>query len=353
MNKKSVIYLIIILLFIETGCSESNNLFLPSTESCETMETFPSTATNVINITSEKNEKEISFKAYKIEQDIYYQFIKNPQKSILDKQDNGTEVYVISRSIIYPGKFSLEKLNSTAVELYDDENEYIAWEYLNGLILYDSFMDFIGNTTKMEIYLKENGIIGNVKNIALVETLQSPSTIWVVVDQENYFITINEKSDDSNNVDEKTYFYRIYNHSDYYEKFRMKDTKLIVKDKDISDGNYVKTNGVYVYVSLNAIIEQLGGKVELYDNKSGVFITYNNKKYIFDMYDEIDPKDIESDYIFIYNGVSGGYTFFEIIDGEVIVDSSVLRAAIQFNMDLKVRLDYDDKSEDKLIIYIE
>jgi len=315
--------------------------------------------TNSNNTNPNEKEKIISFKGYYLDRNIYYDFIENPQKKLLD--EDAEDIYIITKSPTKEGVIIEEKISSDPVEVneYDTEDYSLYYE----LFLYDSFIEFVGDITEMEKYLKQNGITEDIENIAYIYSgTFHGDVIWVKTNQNNYFITINERYGEyydyieeffsTDNYNSEIYFYRLYDHSEYYEKYRMKDGKLIVKGKDATEDNYVKITCEYAEISLNAVIKQFGGEAEWNDDKQEGIITYENKKYIFDKKNlsmiEAGNKSDHPDDMILPDCLAGGYQHCEIINGEIILDSNSSMFWITKNL-LGVEIDIDSN---KLIVYI-
>ena len=279
---------------------------------------------------------------YEIGQDIYDQFIVNPSYDILNQQENRKEINIYSLSITAAGSIRQETISpdsGTAQDYQDYDDGTLPIWGAGGLTVYKSLVDFAGNTAKIKEYLNQNGVTANIEGVALITGTPSPNTIWVKTDKENYFITVDEQQEDYINDPEKTtYVYRLYDHSAYLKKFREKACRLIVKGKDITDGNYVKLYYNYANLPLIAVMKELGAKVER-QSKTTLAITYGNKHYILDTtscsLDEIKANGTESTAIPPVGGGGGS----QVIGNELVVDDNMMWIYVKF-MGAKMNIDY-------------
>jgi len=338
-KKKYICLIIFTLLFFGTSCANrishkipgSTNSFL--TEIFVSTEKTSKTKTELSNTTPKKEETVISFKLCYIAREVFYEFIRNPKQSLLEQEGNETDTYMFSESIDYPGKIRYEILSSDTVEIYDNHDE-INIPYLH-ITINNILLNFVGNKNEIGKYLKQNGITGNIESIIILAVYDySPRTIWVEVDQENYFITIDEMY----NINEETNVYRIYNHSEYYEKFKVKDGKLIVNGKDITSDNYIKIHYRYAEFPLVETIKALGAKVE-WQSKTTALVTYNNKKYIIDTieYSFAEIGSIDN----IIETPPGGYSFYQVIGDDFILDSDLMKYVVNY-MGANINIDYEN-----------
>ena len=339
MFKKLFIFLsLCIILFIIIGCAEN---FTSTLEGTSKVPTTPSNSTTTDSGGDNTMNKITAYTIYGKGRDIYNQFIQNPSYDVLNQQSDEIRVNFIAETPA--GKIKLETISHIpgTIQEYDEGVLRIG----ERLPVYKSLIDFVGNVSEIKKYLDQNGVKADIESVSFISGGVSPHTIWVQTDKGNYFITINYQKEDvlNNPHKEVSYIYRFYNQIDYYEKFRMKDAKLIVKGKDITAGNYAKIQFDHVFIPLKAVVEQLGGKVEWNNDNPEVFITYNSKKYILNtsvgmkIYEVREPENI-----IIQPPLGGGYLFSEIINGDIIILESNIRIFLKNQMGATVNIDYDN-----------
>ena len=282
-------------------------------------------------------ETEDSVIEYYLKKSAYYEFFEAPSKDILRQRENVKKVSAFSILTVGEGLIRREIISEDPVIVIEEPEGLLRMGYY--LPVYRSLISFVSNNLEMEQYLFSNGITGDVESVAIVYTEGTPVTIWVMVSQKNYFITINEKQEDikGGGFDETSYVYRLYSHSDYLEKIEYKDAKLIVNGKDISSGNHARLNQFHEDLPFTAILQALGAKVT-WEDKRIATITYEGIDYIFDIEDYSFYRVGGQKNLFLMT--YGGYNHYQIIENELMVNANVILSVTHgIDLDLEIRVD--------------
>ena len=211
------------------------------------------------------------------------------------------------------------------------------------IILGLNFLDF-AKPESLKQYLTENNIDGEIRDVAIINMESMAATIWVQVDDRDYFITIDELFSDYINDEYKyrddpsAYVYRLYTYEEYYNRFSAKDASLIIDSKDVSSGNYVKKHNSSFYVPFRVVMEKLGAKVDWDTENGNVILTIKGNKYIFN-HKTLDFKAEGSDRQIIYMPPGGAYYYAEIIDDRIIVNDILIELFI-VELEYEIHRDY-------------
>jgi len=162
---------------------------------------MPSSLETTANPGGNQGMNEITI--YDLSRDIYYRFIENPSKNILEEEGIASFVYPEQGEVFFRDTRSPFRVNSALI-------------------------DFAGDMIELKKYLAQNSIIGDIKNTALVHTAKTPMTIWEETDQGNFFISVDEVPPDLNSLpygpndwhaEHYSYVYSFYTQSEFLEKF--------------------------------------------------------------------------------------------------------------------------------------
>ena len=262
---------------------------------------------------------------YEIKRDVFYEFIENPSLAVLQQAERGTHSSVLMKSDT-AGIILRESHGVEPPRVYEHKSGALRLLNNNLFIVHESLLDFFCNRKVLEEFLHRNGVEGEVSEFALLAHISTPLTVWMVINQENYFITLDDESNDYADWDKTTYTYRLYTHSKYLNKFGMKDGQLFVNGVDITGENYVKFHFEYAEVPILPIIYALGAVVVETD---GIYhITYNGEDFIYDPEGDLFQRgdDAQSNAL---QPVGGGYRFRTFVDGVPIMDSFSVRSVLR------------------------
>jgi len=157
---------------------------------------------------------------YGICEKAFYSFIKTPSIDIL-LQDKEVIICVFSKSTTSAGIIKRETIGGDSNRV--DEFHSGFFRLGDDLTpVHESLLDFAGDKEEIMKYLNQNGVTGQIENLAVIATPRIPVVIWVQVDQENYFITIDDQYDIDvlPNIHKTTYVYRFYTHTAYLDTMR-------------------------------------------------------------------------------------------------------------------------------------
>lgn len=129
---------------------------------------------------------------------------------------------------------------------------------------------------------------------------------------------------------------------DLMEDKNIDDYKLIVDDKNITEGNKVIFHKLpdYTLLPFTAVLETLGAEIEWTDEETAE-VLFNGKNYIF-VKKELSLIDIQDEYgINLMDPLPGGILRTEISDDELLLDSTTFRWIIkEMGMDVLIDVDY-------------
>lgn len=286
-----------------TGGVVIANSTSPNSTNTPTSTPTPSNATSIITG---------NIKIYQITRDVFHLFLKNPTMDIFT--DDDIECYECTKS----------------EEWYETNN-------VTHFSIRQEFLDFVGSFTEVETYLLQNGFNGNVENMLIFDAQSMPMTIWVQTDMGHVYITINEELGD------KLYVYRFYQHADFYEKFKSKDAQLIVVGKEITPKNAVRLYHDNADIPLIAVLETLGASVK-WENDATAIICYKEKTYYLDIKNYTFYEEGNDDNNLLYQ-VDGGPIFINAVDYELMMDISSLAGTLYaMGTDVIIRCDSENAS---------
>ena len=214
---------------------------------------------------------------------------------------------------------------------------------VGGFPITSRLVDFANNKENMlEEFLNENGVIGEIEKVVVLEVRSLFLTIWITVNGENYFITADEnKMEDYLLPNRDGYNYRLYTHAGYYEKFKIKDGILKINGKDITDENYIKFQHRTIWLPLRAVLEDLGVKVEWNAERNDVLLTFTTGEYILNLNDFTLHK-VGSEISNLIFTPPGGYYRAMIIDGRTIVNDGLITEFLMIAGAEITDIDYDE-----------
>lgn len=87
--------------------------------------------------------------------------------------------------------------------------------------------DFLGSESALQAYLAENNVDGAVGDTLIFDAPHMPLSVRLQTDAETVYLTVNEFYDDAGLV------YRLYRQSDYLQKFKSREARLLCNGEDI------------------------------------------------------------------------------------------------------------------------
>jgi len=260
------------------------------------------------------------FALYEISGDSFFQFIEAPSVSLLNELSYRKSILSLSETS--PDLIRREIVSDNPVQVFEQPDIRA-----NNLLVSDPILRFIGNTAEIQAYLAEHGITDEIGSVAVLGMSMIPTTIWVQAGDENFFITYDLQSDGSG------FAYRFYTHSKFEEQFSVKDGELIVNGIEIA---HVKFHFDYVVLPLIATLEALGADTRQLDDGTILF-AYNDAEFVLD---KSEPSFVEVGMGFnLFMPPPGGYALFEVVDGEVMVDSTYTMREILRLIGAEMRID--------------
>ena len=271
--------------------------------------------------------------------------IKKESESILNNENMKDDNLLFNDSInIY--KISHENFNSFLSNPQYDfllENpvaEYSFCQHTSFYETYDSFqfpinndlISFLGDTDKVIAYLQQNGISGNIRKMALLDTPTVPITLWVNMDDITCYVTINTVKNSSQ------YLYDFFSEEEYKNTYGVKIGIMKINGVDIKTPNPPKIHSGYADLPLLCVLENFGAKYKQYADT--FFIKVNNKSYILKNDELVLNKLFNSKDNLLYS-VDGGPTFIYAVENDVMVDISTLNC-ILCSMGIKVEIKIDE-----------
>jgi len=269
---------------------------------------------------------------YRLGYDEFQNFIKHPSLEVLEQESNA--ICVFTKLDTPTGLMQWKMINTDPVRV-----ETSAVLRIGTLSVYSTFLDFVGSKEVLQEFLVENGIAGEVESAIIFEMQRMPVTIWAKMEQEDFFITVNEKFDDYSHSNPSEYVYRLYSYLDYYDKFGIKDGKLFINGKDITEGNYVKVHYSGAYIPFRAIMENLGAKIDWDTENNEALLNCNGKGYILET-ETFSLVEVGTS-VNILILPPGGYYYCQIINDRIIMNDQAMQTIIRL-MEAKINVNYDE-----------
>ena len=295
-------------------------------------------AVNAFASNLDKQETKDGLVVYSFGYEIFENFIKNPSQEILEQQVNDVIISIFSNIESSDECIKCETIDNKSVKV-DKANE--GELKIGKLPVYSSLISFSCNKENLKKMLIENDITGDIADVCVLNMPNMAVTIWLTVNQENYFITIDERYDDySIKNDEDEYVYRLYSYVDYCNKFGIRDGKLFVNGTNITEGNYVKIHYSGAYLPFRAIMENLGVKVEWDAERNVALLFYNDKAYVFNP-NEFSLIEEGTTTNMLITPPGGVYYYCNIIDDRIVMNNNAMQSIIRL-MEAKININYDN-----------
>lgn len=275
---------------------------------------------------------------YSFEYDVFQEFINKPSLEILEQQGNSTMISIFTNINSSEGRIKREIINKEPIQVDETNGGELK---IGNLPIYSSLIDFTHNKESLKKVLTENGVVGEIENVTILDIRNMAVTIWLEVNQEDYFITVDERYDDyAARSDKSEYVYRLYSYFDYYNKFGVKDGNLFVNGENITGDNYVKVHYSGAYLPFRAVMESLGAKVNWDPERNAVLLSYNDKKYVFKP-DNLSLVEMGTTTNILMTPPGGAYYYCKIIDDKTIINHYAMQAIVRL-MGAKINIDYNN-----------
>lgn len=195
-------------------------------------------------------------------------------------------------------------------------------------------------------FLASNVVTGECQAKAIIQTPGIPTTLWVVSEQENYFITIDDDENDFHSInvnashDDGQCVYRFYTYDQYYDKYvKIRKAYLEIEGEDCSEKcNATVSNDKWVFFQLRPAMEQLGVQVLWYEPKEICLLIKGEKFCILDPDNFGELYYVDENMKLRGTGSLGGgipKLYYKILDGTTIVNSEMFGyIARQMGIDL-------------------
>ncbi len=295
----------------------------------------------IINVSgqqiSERNVESGDIVVYSFPYEIFNKFIENPATNIFSDNENKIIISSLSKS---SNKQILRKtINQTPTQIEEMEGGI----YVGKTPVYLTLIDFVTNREMLKAFLiKNNIVINSINNINLLDVPNMPAIIWIQDNQQNYYITVDEKYEDKNvKKKEDEYIYRVYSDKEFYSKFSDKEGILIVNGKNVTTNNFVKINYSGTYISLRGVIESLGQKIEWDDANCVARLMCNGKTYILDCQNKLSLVEEGTSNNILILPPGGIYYYCSIINGQTIINENAMRMLLRL-MDATINVDYNN-----------
>ena len=252
---------------------------------------------------------------YDISRQVFFEFIESPSVDILNTKNSGIHSYPSEGDKIY---------DSTGVFTIDQ-----------------SLVDFV-DVESLQKYLSDNGYNTVVDGVLLFRESSLSACIWIVTAEEDFAITINEKTDD--HYSDESYVYRLYTQTEFVDKFSRIEGKAIINGKELPEDAIVYIYHNYAELPLLASLECYGAKTISNDGEIAKFsisgVVYCLEINRYKLYKEGNEKND------LFPALDGGVTYMYSHGMDVMVDDNVFRCIVE---DLitgdfsKINIDRDNK----------
>lgn len=191
--------------------------------------------------------------------------------------------------------------------------------------------DFLGNASVLQAYLAENNIDGAVEDTLIFDAPHMPLSVRIQTDAETVYLTVNEFYDDTWLV------YRLYRKSDYSQKFKSREARLLCNGEDILNGKSVTLYYGYADLPFTAICTALGAEVT-WESETAATIRYNGNTYTLDAAHDSLCDENGSNLLHAMTGGSPYYKYMQ--NGEFYMDSDIL-GTVLLQMGEKITVNCD------------
>ena len=250
--------------------------------------------------------------------------------------DNELTIYKISRDVfdcfLNEQFHSILKENCRSAHIYPADGEWYTTNNTYRVPIKNTLIQFVGDNEQLNSYLKDNGVNGVIKNMAIFDAPNTPLTLWLCVDEIVWYITINETPLDT------YYSYKLYSCNDYVDKFGRKNGFLYVNDELVETQSTPQIYYKYADVPLLCILESLGANIKQENNKYTIKI--NMRTYVLSVDEYALYKRINKDKNLLRQ-VNGGCVFVYSVQGDLMVDTATLHS-ILYNMGFNFKLSVDN-----------
>lgn len=251
---------------------------------------------------------------HQISRDAFYRFLEEPSYGRIKQGSFG--------SYTYP----------------EDGEWYVKWG-ASRFSVRDELITFAGSKDQLETYLLQNHITDEAQGAILYEAPHVPLTVWVKTTQGHVFITINEDVV----INEDSYVYKFYDQSAYYEKFKQREAKLIVKGTRVTAKTPTKLYYNYADLPMIAVLEAMGATVKP-KNDTVYSISFKGKDYVLNL-SKLSLAEAGSENDNLLTRITGGPTFMYPVGNELMIDHISFRAVLRaMGDDSSVKVDMSSET---------
>jgi len=261
------------------------------------------------------------FTAYKLSYERFYQFVEAPSLEILNQMESGERAFVYSLSKTTETAIMRKELDGNPIDAEEDNLFRIG-----NIIVDESLVKFSGDRVKLQTFLGQHGVIGEIEYVAVLQVPAVPIVIWTQVGNQSFFITIEAVFEDITNHT-GALSYQFYTQSDFYELIRQGAGTLIVNGIYITGESHIVFHYGHVELPLVAVLEALGADVQWLEDEI-ILIAYADKEYKLDI-NRRSLVEVETDQLHSLLVTGGGVVRFEVLDGELIVTNWSIWAVLQ------------------------
>lgn len=242
-------------------------------------------------------------------------FIESPS---IDLLENKCETKIV---------YSVSKEDETKVKevVIKKDGEITSGSYKSGYLrlhylfpVRTEFIEYISKKDNIEELLALNGIDCNVDYyVGFSQAVPFiPLTIWVITDEDYYFITVEPIAD----YPVPEYSYTVYSQAEYYERFRKKMGVCTVCNENIP----VEFEYTRAYLPFRKILESMGSSVSWNQELQTAFFSTQNGKYALRL--NKYPQLVQAAYAEKDIGIAmiGIAPYIENVDGTIMIDAEIM-----------------------------
>lgn len=215
----------------------------------------------------------------------------------------------------------------------------------NSTIINSKFVDEFGKTENIEKLFADNGIKCNVKEYALILPDSSylsdvPFTVFAETNLGIFFVTRETKLLYSENSGfDESVMIKIYTQEEYCKKFGLKQGKLCVGGKTISDNAIFRNK--FIRIPFRNVMEELGCNVSWNGSRKAAVFSKCGNEFLLrtdNYFAVVKAEDADANKSFPAGGIM---PYVRIVQGCLSVDNSVMNSALSA-IGATMKIDYDN-----------
>lgn len=268
-----------------------------------------------------KNENS-QLSVFQMSREGFFDFLSDPSIDYLQENNFSKSSFSLSKNDVQKIK---NEVNGKEAEAF----------LVDDLYVYEDLIQFVTDGKALRDYLSENKIRKKISEAVIVYTPGLPVGIFVVAENEVYFISINEKASDIQGL--KKYTYRLYKSDEYLKMCRSLIVGLEVIGPDGTKSCDVIIHRGQAVMPLLFIMQSLGAEMESSDDI--ITIRYSGKTFELNVRSRKLVDISDGNDCFIIPPGSVGY--LQNVEGDILVDISRLNAFFD-KVGVKINLDRSD-----------